>query len=180
MIDQSNVAVLFIDVQEKLAMHMDQVDALKINLKLAINAFNILELPIIVTEQYPKGLGPTVPELKELFNSNAQVYKKTSFSALKDSTISKEIEALKKDYWILIGIESHICVMQSAFDLNELGKSVIVLDECITSRNPNHKKIAIQEMCKKNIRITCTESLLFELLGHAKHSKFKEISTLMR
>ncbi len=159
---------------------MDQADAVKKNLKLAIDAFNILDLPLIVTEQYPKGLGSIVPELKELLNSNAQVYEKTSFSALKDTEVSKAIEAQNKDYWILIGIESHICVMQSAFDLNELGKNVIVLDECVASRDPNHKKIALQEMCKKNIRITCTESLLFELLGHAKHSKFKEISALVR
>ncbi|MCH9632397.1 MAG: hypothetical protein S4CHLAM6_07310 [Chlamydiae bacterium] len=180
MMDETNTAVLFIDVQEKLLPHIDQNKRLEENLKTFLKTFAVLNFPVIVTEQYPKGLGPTHSELKALLNSNSQTYEKTSFSALKDLEIEKKIESLDKDYWIVVGIEAHICILQSVEDLCRLGKSVIVVDECIGSRQLQHKKIALDEMRKKNVRITCTESLLFELLGNANHSKFKEISAFLR
>ncbi len=180
MITETNSAVLLIDVQEKLLPAIDQSESLEENLKIALKAFRAFNLPIFVTEQYPKGLGSTVSELKKLLGSNAKAYGKISFSALKDPEIKDKIQFLKKDYWIVMGIEAHICILQSVIDLCTLQKSVIVIDECVGSRKSLHKKIALDEMRKKNVRITCTESLLFELLGNANHSKFKEISALIR
>ena len=180
MITEANVAVLFIDVQDKLLPAIDQSNHLVESLKVSLKAFSALNLPIVVTEQYPKGLGSTIGELKGLLAPNVKAYDKISFSALKDSNIKEKILSLKKDYWIVVGIEAHICVLQSVTDLCNFDKNVIIIDECVGSRRSMHKKIALDEMRKKNVRITCTESLIFELLGNANHSKFKEISALIR
>ena len=169
--------LLLIDVQEKLFPKIFGNEELEKVILQALHAFQILEIPIILTEQYPQGLGLTLPSIKEKI---PYAYEKISFSALQNQEIEKVILEQKKKNWILIGIESHICILQSAMDLIEQNYHVVVLEDAVSSRNPLHKKIAIEEMRKKNIRISCLETCLFELLGHAKHSKFKEISHTLR
>lgn len=174
-----DIGLILIDVQEKLFSKIFQSEELEKALLQTLTTFQILNIPIILTEQYPRGLGPTISSVK---NKIKQItpFEKLSFSVLQDVEVEKTILSYKKSAWVLIGIESHICILQSAIDLTKKCDDVIVLEDAVSSRNPRHKKIALEEMRKKNIRITCLETLLFELLGNAKHSKFKEISHHLR
>lgn len=179
MINESDTAILLIDVQEKLFGAIHEHSLLKQQLILAIKAFQLLNIPIITTEQYPKGLGKTIPEIRALLNSQ-EIYEKITFSALSDEAIAKTVSSFNKTHWIIMGLEAHICILQTVHALIAKNKSVLVIEECVGSRNPMHKKLAIGEMNKNNVRISCIETLLFELLGHANHTKFKEISALIR
>lgn len=180
MIELQETALLIVDVQEKLFSKIEGKNELQRVLLQAIEAFQILNIPIIISEQYPEKLGSTLEILKEKLILSTPTYDKSTFSALKDEKIKEAIYNLNKKSWVLVGIESHVCVLQSALGLLDLKREVIVLQDGIGSRDINHKMIAISEMRKNNVRISCLETLLFELLGHAKHSKFKEISALLR
>lgn len=175
-----DTALILIDVQEKLIAKMYNKEALTQVLIQTIKAFQILEIPIILTEQYPKGLGKTIPDLHKILHSSTLIFEKESFSACKESKIAAKIKEIDKKNWVLIGVEAHVCVLQTAFDLCEDSKKVTILQDGISSRNLEHKESALKEMEKKNCRMTCLETLLFELLGNAKHPKFKEISQLLR
>lgn len=175
-IDKS--AVLLVDAQEKLFPKISEHQKLEAVLLKAVQAFQVLQVPIFVTEQYPKGLGKTIQPLLDMLEPKPKFYEKNSFSAVKDTEIISLLKS--KEQWILVGIEAHICILQTAFDLIDLSKEVIVLKDAVGSRDSSNKKTALDEMSKKNIRISCLETLLFELLGHANHKNFKSISQLLR
>lgn len=175
-----DTALILIDVQEKLMAKMHNKEALTQVLIQTIKAFQILEIPIILTEQYPQGLGKTISEVRSTLYSSTLIYEKESFSACKEGKIAAKIKELNKKNWVLIGVEAHVCVLQTAFDLCLESKKVTILQDATASRNLEHKESALKELEKKNCRITCLETLLFELLGNAKHPKFKEISQLLR
>lgn len=177
-LEQEKSAVLLIDVQERLFSKIFEHEKLQDVFLKAAQAFQILQIPIYVTEQYPKGLGETVKPIKRVLGSASHFYEKNTFSAVKEPEILPIFKT--KEQWILMGLETHICVLQSAFDLIDLSKEVIVLQDAVGSRDPSNKKSALEEMGKKKIRISCLETLLFELLGHAKHKNFKSISQLLR
>ncbi len=175
-----DIALILIDVQEKLMAKMHGKEDLTKVLIQTIKAFQILEIPIIVTEQYPQGLGRTIPEVHSILNPKTLIFDKESFSVCKEGRVSAKIKELNPKNWVLIGVEAHVCVLQTAFDFCSESKKVTILQDGIASRSLEHKQSALKEMEKKNCRITCLETLLFELLGNAKHPKFKEISQLLR
>jgi len=180
MVEIHDTALIIIDVQEKLFPKIQEKDSLQRVILQAIEACQILGIPIIVSEQYPKGLGPTIEVFREKLARDTPLFDKLTFSALKNEPLLKAIEHFNKKNWILVGIESHICILQSALDFVKRKQNVIVLEDAIGSRHLYHKESALSEMKKNNIRISCLETLIFELLGHAKHSNFKEISALFR
>lgn len=177
---RSGTALLVIDVQEKLIKHEERSVEVLQAIQKAIKGFQILGLPIVVTEQYPQGLGSTVSGLKCLLGDQQRYLTKTTFSCLADPSLKKEIQALGIKQWVLVGIEAHVCVLQTAKDLVREGVGVVVLNDAITSRSIYDFSTAIAEMRDDGIRISSTETVLFELLGNSEAPEFKKISLLVK
>lgn len=177
---RDNTALLVVDVQEKLMPHVERGEMVLHTMQQAIKGFRILGMPIVVTEQYPQGLGHTVPALKKCLNPQQQYWTKTTFSCTADQEIRRHLLSLPVEHWVLIGLEAHICVFQTAKGLIGSGKHVVVLNDAITSRSIYDFSTAIAEMRDLGIRITSTETILFELLKDSKAPEFKQISQLVK
>lgn len=176
MLDLSDTQVICIDIQEKL-VNMLSEKTVSINAEKLIKASSILNIPVLITEQYPKGLGSTIKEIKEI--NNFKTIEKTTFSALKTDEIKKEIKQNLKNI-ILFGIETHICVYQTALDLKKENYEVYIVSDCCASRNTDNHKCSLELMKQEGIKITTLEIVLFELLKSSKHPDFKEIQSLIK
>ena len=133
-----------------------------------------------MTEQYPQGLGATVPELKNCLPDNTKCVEKTSFSALETLEVVNILEKSGRKQIVICGIETHICVYQTACDLIERGFDVYVLKDGCASRNKYEFKSGIELMKQMNAKVTCTEIVLFEWLKTSKHPNFKEVQLLIK
>jgi len=170
---------MIVDVQEKLFPLVDHPnEVLNALLKILIGCQK-MNLPIVVTEQYPKGLGGTIPQIKQHLPEGQEVLSKTTFSGLKDPKVDQYVLSLPVEQWILVGIEAHVCIMQTAKDLALKGKQVVVANDAISSRSIYDFSTAIAEM-KEWARITSTEAVLFELIGDASSSEFKTCLNLIK
>ncbi len=171
---------VLIDTQTKLivAMPPDALQACIKNMAILAQAAKILSIPTIITEQYSKGLGNTVPELLALL-PNIKPVEKLSFSSMAEPTFSRQ---LTRDHSqiVVAGLEAHICVLQTALNLFSAGKQVFVAEDAIISRNPANKANALARMREAGCIISNTESIVFEWLGIAKGDAFKAISQLIR
>ncbi|WP_338809439.1 isochorismatase family protein [Neisseria leonii] len=171
-----NTACLVVDIQTRLCPALHQAEAMTANSLTLLQGLTALNVPVMITEQYPKGLGNTVPEIAELLPA-APVAEKTRFSALTDET---EHFLLGKQHVILIGAESHVCMLQTVLDLRERGFHVWIPFECTTSRNPANRDNALTHMRQAGAVVSNVESILFLLLQDAKHPAFKTVSGLIR
>lgn len=145
-----------------------------------IKGFQILNLPILISEQYPQGLGPTVMPLQAQLGKAYQPWIKTEFSCLDNPGLSARALDLPYLQWIVVGIEAHICVLQTVKGLLKAGKEVAVLNDAISSRSIYDFSTAIAEMRDAGARVTCAETVLFELLKDSRHPQFKAISDLIK
>ncbi len=170
--------LLVIDVQDRLFKEVERACEVMQTMQKMIKGSQILQIPIVVTEQYPKGLGSTIATLKIHLPDEQLYFPKTTFSAFKDPDIQKQL--MIKEQWILIGIEAHVCVLQTAKDLISKGKQVVVLNDAITSRSLYDFSTAIAELRDIGARVTSTETVLFELLLDSKNPSFKQISQLIK
>ena len=172
--------LILIDIQTRLSsvMQQDAMHAVIKNSGILAQAAALLEVPVIVTEQYPSGLGNTLPELLELL-PNAKPIEKITFSCMAEPKFSRH---LTRDHSqiVLAGMEAHICILQTAIDLIAAGKQVLVVEDAIISRNPANKDNALARMRDAGCIITNTESTVFEWLGRADGDAFKAISKLVR
>jgi nicotinamidase-related amidase len=176
--------LIIIDVQTRLltAMPQDAMQAVIKNCGILAQAAVMLEVPVIVTEQYPKGLGNTVPELLALLpnlkSANSKPVEKLTFSCMAEPKFSRQ---LSRDYsqMVLAGMEAHICVLQTALDMQH-SKQVFVAEDAIISRNTANKANALARMREAGCIISNTESIVFEWLGKADGDAFKAISKLIR
>jgi nicotinamidase-related amidase len=144
-----------------------------------IQGARVLEIPIILTEQYPKGLGPTIPEIKALIPDIKPV-EKVCFNCCDEEAFNKALETLKRRQVLIAGIEAHICVYQTAMALARAGYEVQVVGDCVSSREPENKLVALSKMSDAGISPTTVEMALFELLKVAKGDKFKQISNIVK
>jgi Isochorismatase family len=178
--NQLQSQLVIVDMQVKLAnvMRADALQSALRNGSILVQAANLLAVPIIATEQYPQGLGETLPELKQ-FLANNKVIAKTAFSACGEPKFNQQLHR-DKSQMILVGMEAHICVLQTALDLMQAGKTVFVVEDAIISRDAANKANAIARMCESGCVITNTESIVFEWLGNANHEAFKTLSKLIR
>lgn len=172
-------AGLVIDVQEKLFPHMDQSEELLRRTKILLEGLKVLQVPLVLTEQYPKGLGPTLKPLSMLMDQEV-VLEKISFSCCGEEAFSDKLKSLGRPTIILCGIEAHVCVLQTVVDLLEEGYTVVVVEDCISSRNPEDKRIAVERMRSEGAIISTCESVLFELARVAGTDEFKAISRLVK
>ncbi|SSY70107.1 isochorismatase family protein [Alysiella crassa] len=178
MLQQDNTIALVIDIQERLIPAMnDGADFVSKSCQL-IKGLNILNIPTIVTEQYPKGLGNTVAAVQDL-TANAPVFEKTQFSAL-TADVQAAIDDKKPKNIIVLGCETHVCVLQTVLTLREQGLAVYLPQECLASRTLANKNNALQQMQAVGAVVSNVESVLFQLLGDAKNPAFKEISKLIQ
>lgn len=171
--------LLVVDVQEKLFPSMDHGALMLEALLRSIKAARLLGLPIVVTEQYPKGLGPTIGALRSFLPGDQTYFSKTAFSALQDLAIKQEILSRPQEQWLIVGIEAHVCVMQTAKDLVLLGKEAIVLNDAITSQSIYDFSTAIGEM-KEWARVTSSMAAFYEIVNDASHPQFKPFIELFK
>jgi nicotinamidase-related amidase len=177
---RSQTGLLLIDVQEKLFPHIQQGDQVLTVMKRAIQSFQILGIPIFVTEQYPQGLGPTIPALKAALDPKQEYWPKTAFSSLGEKSIKDRLLALPITQWVLIGFETHVCVLQTAKSLLNAGKEVVIVSDAVSSRSPHNYVTGLNEMRDEGIRISCNETVVFELLSDSKDAQFRTVSSLFR
>ena len=178
-LNENESLLLIVDVQEKLINAAFNKETLKNKAVIMAKTASILGIPTIVTEQYPKGLGSTISELKGVLN-NAKCYEKTSFSALDNSDISNAVKNSRKNQIVIFGIETHICVSQTAIALAESGYDVTLIKDASGSRAEVEHTSGIERMKEFGIHVITTEIALFELLKGAKHEKFKEVQSLIK
>lgn len=170
---------LIIDIQEKLFPHMSQKEEFLRRTVMLVEGLQLLGVPIMITEQYPKGLGPTVKPVNQILESTRPI-EKISFSCCDESAYIESLQQSGRDKVIICGIEAHVCVMQTVIDLIDLGYSPVVVADCISSRNPEDKRWAIERMRTVGAIIATGESILFELTRVAGSEEFKAISHLVK
>lgn len=164
--------VILVDVQEKLAPFVIDSEKTIARCKWVLQLAEQLRVPIKVTEQYPRGLGQTVPALQGFARADEKVH----FSCWPDKGIQHELQALGKKQLVLIGIEAHVCVLQSAFDLKEAGFDVFVVVDAISSRAEHDKHIALTRMQHSGINLITGEMVFFEWVHQAGTPEFKALS----
>lgn len=169
-----------IDYQEKLIPVMDKRAILIKNTEILIKGLKELHIPIIATQQYTKGLGESIREIKSILGEDVYYLDKITFSVAEDENILKEIKKRNVKNIIICGIEAHICVLQSVIDLIEMGYHVILVVDCISSRKELDKQYGIERAKIEGAVLTTYEAILFELLRTAKNEKFKSISQLIK
>ena len=181
LINESKLLCFLIDVQEKLFPLIFDNQSLLCNVNTYLQIINSMNLPLILTEQYPKGLGKTVDMIKSnIKTQNFFKFEKTSFSCVGSDIVKNQISSLDKKQVLLSGIETHICVLQTASDLVEMGYDVFVLDECVGSRNQLDKETGISRLKKFGCTVLTLEMFAFELVKSSAHPKFKNISDLIK
>lgn len=179
MFQQNNSALLIIDVQGKLAHMMHKKKALFEHIKIMINASQALGLPIFWLEQYPKGLGLTIPEISTLL-TNHKAHEKITFSSCGSTDFIESLRATGKKQLIITGIETHVCVYQTALDLLGAGFTVAVNQDAVSSRRKSNKLLGLERMKQAGALVTSSEMILFELMRTARHPEFKKISSLLK
>jgi nicotinamidase-related amidase len=169
------------DVQERLfgAMDAERRDEMIRNLKILLSAARRLGTPVIVTEQYPQGLGRTLPELRVLLDDAAPL-EKTSFSACAVGAFVERLTSLGADPVILTGVEAHVCVLLTALDLLAKGVRVSIVGDAVCSRRASTMDVGLAQARQAGAVITATETVIFQLLGSADSEAFREISKLLR
>ncbi len=175
---KDKTAAVAVDIQERLFPHIYENEALKKNIGILIDGLKALEIPIAVTEQYKKGLGDTIEVIAERLEG-CPTFEKMAFSCCDDQPFADAFDKDKK-FVILFGIEAHICLLQTAIDLKEQGYQPVIVEDCVSSRTAENKRIAINRMLQEGVIVTSTESILFELCRAAGSDTFKTISKLIK
>lgn len=179
MLKIDETALVIVDVQGKLAKIVHQSKELLANLENLIKGAQLLDIPIVWLEQYPKGLGRTTDEIKQYLTEYSPIDKMT-FSACKNENFQAELDKIGKNSFLVAGIESHICVYQTVSGLLQDENHVEVVVDCVSSRTLANKEVGIEKMKSLGAAVTSVEMALFELMQTAEHPKFKEISNLIK
>ena len=176
----SKSVFVIIDMQEAFRASIIDFAEVTANIVRFTEGAKILGLPIIVTEQYPKGLQHTDREIIEILPAETDIIEKTTFSSCGVSEFTRKLEELNIKQVIVAGIEAHICVNQTVHDLLNAGFQVHLLQECITSRTAQNRKISLAKMKQSGAIPSSIELALFELMRDAKHEQFKQIQKLVK
>ncbi len=178
-IKKEDTIALVIDFQEKLYPFINENELLTKNVKKLILGLKALNVELIVTEQYSKGLGHTISEIANTIGKFNH-FEKGTFSCCGSNDICLILEEKNKKNIIIFGIESHVCVLQTVVDLISLGYQPVLVEDCVSSRSLNDKKIAIERMRKEGAIITTYESILFELCEVSGNDTFRAISKIVK
>ncbi|HTP29778.1 MAG TPA: isochorismatase family protein [Anaeromyxobacteraceae bacterium] len=175
---RSTACLLVVDVQEKLVPLLLDFGAVERRCRATILGARELGLPVLATEQYPKGLGPTVASLREVLPTPP--LEKRHFSCSSEADFAKALLGTNRKQVIVIGVEAHICVFQTVRDLVWSGHDVFVCADAVTSRLEEHRRIALEQMRDLGAVVTSTETVLFDLLEVCGTPEFKRISALVK
>lgn len=179
MLASDQAVLVVIDMQGKLAQSMYGKEMLFQNVQRIIKGAQVLGIPILLTEQNPKGLGPTIPEIADLVPNLPRI-PKFSFSCCADERFARELSALQRRQVLLAGIESHVCLYQTAVELVTHGYEVHVVADAVSSRTVENRDIGLQKMRDAGASITSVETALFELLKVAEGYEFKQIIGIVK
>ena len=179
-LDRADALLMVIDVQEKLSAAMPKaaLAELERNAAVLIRAARRLEIPVIATEQYPKGLGPTVASLRELLPQEPM--SKMEFSCGASKPIARSVLGSGRKQVVVVGMEAHVCVFQTVRDLLRGGFSVFVAQDAVLSRSEANREVGLRLCEKAGATLTSTETVLFDLLGVAGTPEFKELTALIK
>jgi len=177
LLERSSAVLLVIDVQERINAVMNDQSHIP-RLEVLVEACCALDVPIIGSEQYPKGLGPTVEPLAGLLAVAPAA--KDSFSCARDTGMREEIAVTGRSQIIVTGIETHVCVLQTALDLIDAGYRIHVPHDAVNSRRAADKHWALQRMQSAGATVTTTESALFEILERCDTDDFKTVAKLVK
>jgi nicotinamidase-related amidase len=174
-----DTAAVVVDIQERLLPHIYKWEETLQNCLKLIEGLQVLSVPLVVTQQYTKGLGNTDASIVNKITEFSFI-EKISFSCYGEPKFRDRIKSLEKKSIILCGIETHVCILQTCLDLIDEGYQPVVVEDCVSSRKPNDKEIAIERMRQEGARITTIESILFELTQCAGTDTFKQISKIVK
>ena len=179
---REGATLLVVDVQERLfpAMDADHREEVMRNIKVLATAARRVGLPVIVTEQYPKGLGHTLPELRETLPPDVEPVSKVAFSCAAVEGVRARLRAAGTRQVILVGIEAHVCVLLSALDLLAEGYGVHVAADAVTSRTQASWRLAMDQLRQAGAVVTSSETVLFQLMGQGDTDEFRELARLIR
>lgn len=178
MLKKEQTVLVFIDVQGRLSERVDGAEALFTNLHRLLAGTKALGVPVLFTEQIPEKLGPTREEFQEFIP--APPIAKSAFSCCGEPRFMEALAQAGRRHVILCGIETHVCVWQTALNLLEDGYEVHVVTDAVSSRDPANKSLALRRMEAEGVSLTGTEMVLFELLGDAGAPEFKSILTIIK
>lgn len=177
-LERKKTVFVMVDLQEAFRPVMKEFGGVARNAGILARGAQILGIPLIATEQYPKGLGKTAKEIE--LPQGIEVFEKKSFGCFGCKEFEKKLQALGAKSLVLFGMEAHVCVLETALEALEKGFEVHIVADAIASRNGKNKRIAIERMRQSGAFIDSTETVLFQLLKEAGSEEFKKISALVK
>ncbi len=180
MLSKGNTGLIVVDVQGKLATLMHESDALIENITKLVKGAKALDLPILWLEQNPERLGPTAEPIREVLESTHLPITKYTFDGCEEATFNVAVENAKVDTWLVCGIESHICVYQTAVSLRQSGYRVELVTDCVSSRTAANKALALAKLTANGVVLTGLEMCLYEMVEDCRAPEFKEILALIK
>ena len=179
-LDAGRTALAVIDVQESFRPHIEDFDGLAARVARVVQAARLLGVPVIVTEQYPKGLGRTAAEVRAALPEDFEPLENTAFSSCGAGGFASKLEESGARQVLLCGIEAHVCVNQTAHDLLAGGYQVHLLTDCVSSRTAENRRVGVEKIMRAGAIPSSTETALFELMRDARHEQFKAIQKLIK
>ncbi|HEX5137505.1 MAG TPA: hydrolase [Planctomycetota bacterium] len=179
-LEKSRVALVLVDVQERFRDLIDGMPGVVAQCSRLVRFFARLGLPVVVTEQYPARLGRTVPELASVLPSGAAPIEKVTFSCGGDEGFRKAVAGVRREQWVLSGIEAHVCVCQTALDLVRDGRQVALAADATSSRRPRDRDLALARMRDSGVQVMSTEMVLFEILRQAGTDDFRAVAPILK
>lgn len=179
LLDKNRSALVLIDFQEKLFPYVYEYQRVLARVDLLLSAANLLQIPMLLTEQYPKGLGGTIEAIRKHLPQNPAL-EKMEFSCLSAPGFRERLSALQRDQIVLAGIETHICLAQTALELASSGGNVFVVADAASSRRPLDAQIALQRLERSGLTVTTAEAVVFEWLRRAGTEEFKAIQPKLK
>jgi len=179
-LDAGHTALVIIDMQEAFRASISDFAEIAVRIALMAHAAQLLGVPVIVTEQYPKGLGHTAGEIRAVLPESLALIEKTAFSSCGAQEFIAQLEGHGARQVIVCGIEAHVCVNQTTHDLLARGLQVHLLTECITARAAHNRQTGLDKMQQSGALPSSIEMALFELMRDARHAQFKAVQKLIK
>lgn len=179
LLDRNRSILVVIDIQERLFPNVYEYPRVLSRIDLLLSAAKLLQIPLLLTEQYPKGLGNTIEEIRQAL-PGIQPLTKMDFSCVSASGFKERLASLHRDQVVLAGIETHICVAQTALDLASRGDRVFVAADATSSRRPLDAQIAMRRLEQSGLTITTAEAVVFEWLRRAGTEEFKALQPKLK
>ena len=178
-LDSQESVLLIVDVQESFRKQLKELDLLTRNITILAEAAKILKIPVILTEQYPQGLGKTIAEIAACLGEH-KYFEKTAFSCCQANGFVDALEQIGRKQIIMCGIEAHVCVNQTAHELMDKGYSVHVVKDAVASRSERNKEIGWEKMISSGAVPSSVEMALFEMLAESGTEPFKAVQRLVK